>query len=71
MGFEHQSTNRADGNALTAILAAGLTHRFIPKSGDHSAEAAISKTDGSPVQFFLADPDASAAEHAFVRVIDE
>jgi hypothetical protein len=71
VGFEDQSTDRADGNALTAILATGLTQRFIPKSGDHSPEATVSKTNGSLAQFFLADPDASTAEHAFVRVIDE
>jgi hypothetical protein len=52
-------------------LATGLAHRFIPKSGDHSTEAAIGKTNGSLAQFLLADPDASTAEHAFIWVIDE
>jgi len=71
MGFEDQSTNRANGNTLATVLATGLTHRLIPKSGDYSPEAAISKTNGSVAQFFLAYPNASAAEHTFVRVINE
>jgi hypothetical protein len=71
MGFEHQSANRANGNALATILAAGLTNRLIAKSGDHSPEAAVGKTNDSFAQFFLAYPDASAAEHTLVRVISE
>lgn len=71
MGFEDQSTDRADGDALATVLATGLTHRLIPKSGDHSSKAPVGKTNGSFAQFFLAYPDASAAEHAFVGVIDE
>jgi hypothetical protein len=71
MGFEYQSTNRANDDALAAVLATGLTHRLIPKSGDHSPEAPVSETDGSLAQFFLAYPNASAAEHTFVGVINE
>lgn len=71
MGFEDQSANRANGNALATILTSGLTHRLIPKSGDHPTEAAVGKTDSSFAQFFLAHPDASAAEHTFVGVINE
>jgi len=68
---KYQSTNRANGNTLATILATGLTHRFIAKSGDHSTEATVSKTNGSFAQFFLAYPNPSAAEHTFVGVIGE
>jgi hypothetical protein len=69
--YETQSTNRANGNALATVLAMGLTHRLIPKSGDHPPEATVSKTNGSFAQFFLAYPNASAAEHTLIRVINE
>ena len=71
MSFEDQSTNRANGNTLATVLATGLTHRLIPKSGDHPPKAPVGKTNDSFAQCFLAYPDTSAAEHAFVRVIDE
>lgn len=67
---EAQGTNGANGNALATVLAT-LTHRLISKSGDHPPEATVSKTNGSFAQFFLAYPNASAAEHTFVRVINE
>ena len=69
--YETQSTNRAHGNALATVLTKALTHRLIPKSGDHPPEATVSKTNSSLAQFFLAYPNASAAEHTFVRVINE
>jgi hypothetical protein len=71
MGFEYQSTDGADGNAFAAVLATGLAHRLIPKSGDYSPEAAVSKTNDSLAQFFLAYPNTFAAKHAFVRVVNE
>jgi len=71
MGFEYQSTHRANGNALATVLATGLAHGFISKSSDHPPEAAISKTNDSFAQFFLAYPNASAAEHTFVGVVNE
>lgn len=69
--FEHQSTDRANGNAFAAVLATGPTHRLIPKGGDYPSEAAVGKANGSFPQFFLAYPNASAAEHTLVRVVDE
>ncbi len=68
---KRQGTNGANGNALATVLAKGPTHRLIPKSGDHPPEAPVSKTNDSLVQFFLAYPNASAAEHTFVRVVNE
>ena len=68
---EDQRTDGANGNALAAVLTMGLTHGLISKSGDHSSEAAVSKTNSSLAQFFLAYPNASAAEHTFVRVVNE
>jgi hypothetical protein len=68
---EHQSTNRTDGDTLAAVLTTGPTHRLIPKSGDYPPETTVSKANGSFAQFFLAYPNASAAEHTFVRVVDE
>jgi hypothetical protein len=68
---KRQSANRANGNALATVLTTGLTYGLIPKGGDHPPEAPISKTNGSFAQFFLAYPNASAAEHTFVRVVDE
>ncbi len=69
--YETQSTNRANGNALAAVLTTGPTHRLIPKSGDYPPEATVSKTNGSLAQFFLAYPNASAAEHTLIRVVNE
>jgi len=68
---EHQSTNRTNGNTLSTVLARGLTHRLIPKSGDYPPETTVSKANGSFAQFFLAYPNASAAKHALIRVVNE
>jgi len=68
---KYQSTNRANGDTLATILAAGLAHRLISKGGDHSTKAPVSKTDGSPAQLFLAYPDASATENTFVGVVNK
>jgi hypothetical protein len=67
---KHQSTNRANGNTLATVLTKGPTHWLIPKSGNHPPEAAVSKTNDSFAQFFLAYPNAPAAEHALIRVVD-
>jgi len=48
----------------------GSTHRLISKSGDHPPEATVSKTNDSFAQFFLAYPNASAAEHTLIRVVN-
>ena len=69
--FEHQSTDRANGNTFAAVLATGPAHRLIPKCSDYPPEAAVGKANGSFVKFFLAYPNASAAEYTFVRVVDE
>ena len=69
--FEHQSTNRANGNTFAAVLATGPAHRLIPKGGDYPPEAAVGKANGSFAQFFLAYPNASATEHTLIRVIKE
>ena len=71
MGFEDQSANRANGDALSAILATGSTDRLIPKRGDHPSETSMGKADHSFARFLLAHPDTSAAEHALIWVIDE
>ena len=68
---KYQSTNRANGDTLATVLAAGLTHRLISKGGDHSAEAPVGKTNGPPAQFFLAYPNASATENTFVGVVNK
>ena len=68
---KRQGTNGANGNTLATVLAKGPTHRLIPKSGNHPPEAPVSKTNYSLAQFFLAYPNASAAEHTFVRVVNE
>jgi hypothetical protein len=67
---EHQSTNRTNGDALTTVLTKGPTHRLIPKGGDHPPEATISKTNDSFAQFFLAYPNASAAEHTLIGIVN-
>ena len=69
--FEHESTGRANGNTLAAVLAIGPAHRLIPKGGDYPPEATVSKANGSLAQFFLAYPNAFAAEYTLVRVVDE
>jgi hypothetical protein len=71
VGFKNQSTNRTNGNTVTTILAKRPAHRLIPKSGDYPPETTISKANGSFAQFFLAYPNASAAEHTLIRVISE
>jgi len=68
---KYQSSNGTNGDTLATVLAAGLTHRLISKCGDHSVEAPMGKTDNSSAHFFLAYPNASATENAFVRVINE
>lgn len=68
---EHQSANRTNGNTLATVPTKGSTHRLIPKSGDHSLETTVSKANGSLAQFFLTYPNASAAKHTLVRVVDE
>jgi hypothetical protein len=68
---EHQSTNRTNGDALATVLTKGPAHRLISKGRDHPPEAAVSKTNDSFAQFFLAYPDASAAKHTLIGVISE
>ena len=68
---KHEGANRADGNALATVLTTGPTQRLVPKSGDHPPEATVSKTDDSFAQFFPAYPNALAAEHTLIRVINE
>jgi len=68
---KYQSSNGTNGDTLATVLAAGLTHRLISKRSDHSVEAPMGKTDNSSAHFFLAYPNASATENAFVRVINE
>jgi hypothetical protein len=68
---KRKSTNGANGNTLATVLAKGPTHRLIPKSGNHPPEAPVSKTNDSLAQLFLAHPNASAAEHALIRVVNE
>ena len=68
---KHQSTNRTNGNTLATVLTTRLTHRLIPKSGDYPPETTVSKANGSFAQFFLAYPNASAAEHTLIRVVNE
>jgi len=67
---EHQGTDRANGSTLATVLAKGPTHRLIPKSGNHPPEAPVGKTNDSLAQFFLAYPNASAAEHTLIRVVN-
>ena len=69
--FEHQSTDRANGNTFTAVLATRPAHRLIPKGGNYPSKAAVGKANGSFAQFVLAYPNASTAEYTFVRVVDE
>jgi hypothetical protein len=71
IGLEGQGANRANGDALAAIPATGSTDRFISKRGDHPSEAAVRKADHSLARFLLAYPDASAAQHALVGVVNE
>lgn len=68
---KYQGTNGANSHTLGAVLAMRLAQWLIPKGGDHSSKARVSKANGSLAQFLLARPNAFAAEHAFVGVIDE
>ena len=68
---KYQSPNRADSDALATVLTVGLIHGLISKGAHHSVEAPVGKADGSLAQLFLAYPNASATENAFVRIINE
>jgi hypothetical protein len=67
---EYESTNGANGNTLTTILTKRPAHRLVSKGGHHPLEAAISKTNNPPAQFFLAYPNTFTAEYTFIRVIN-
>ena len=69
--FKHQCTNRANINTFTAALAPGLANVLISKGGDHPSEATVGEPNLSYAQLFLAYPNAPAAEHALIGVVDK
>jgi len=66
-----QGPDRADFDAFKAPGAAGLGQGAVIKRGDASLEPPLGELEDSQSCLLLANPDAAAAEQAFVGIEEE